>query len=171
MVGLMAAGAYADNAVFEIKAYVTDDSFDNNAYKQYGEISVVTKIKNISGRNQQFTILPYAYGSSWTSSLPAVSPSESAMRSIYKRIILIPGEKYTKVLKVRVSPGIAPGAVTFKLGFDPQGKGSPLAWSDDVTFNVTDAQAARWRAGGNANKSASVVDTGDKTRVRHTVDH
>jgi hypothetical protein len=153
---------YADNAIFEIKAYIDDDSFDSDAYRQHGELEVVTKIKNISNHNQQFTILPYAYGASWSSSLPTVTPSETAMRKQYKPITLLPDEKYRKVLKVKVSPDITSGKVIFELGFDPQAKGVACAWSDDISFNISDEQLAAWRAERHSFTVNSVTDTGDK---------
>ena len=102
---------------------------EHESVKNGAEISVLTRIINISQSEQKFEVWSCSYSESWVTdsphlSLVAVSCKENAIT----KIVLKPGRVYENKLSIRVAvpaEEILVEDVTFKLGF------KPIVWSTD----------------------------------------
>jgi hypothetical protein len=131
--------AKADDVDFKIEISVNEDSLKTDMYKKWGEFLVATKIKNISGVEQEIVVWTQQ-GWSWISDNPDVVPGTEAAQNVDAKIELKPGQEYAGAVELFCDPN-KNRPLTFRLGFTPK---AALPASDQSGFGSAQAKVILW---------------------------
>jgi hypothetical protein len=128
--------AKGDVVAFKVEISVQEDSLKTDRYKQWGEFSVATKIKNTSDADQEIVVWTQQ-GWSWISDNPDVAPGTEAAKNVPSKIALKPGEEFEGAVEMICDPN-KNRPLTFRLGF------SPKTDADQSGFGSVQAKVILW---------------------------
>lgn len=131
--------AKGSDAVFKIEISVNQDSLKSDTYKKWGEFLVATKIRNISGVDQEIVVWTQQ-GWSWVSDNPDVVPGTEAAQNADTKIELKPGQEYAGAVQLICDPN-KNRPLTFRLGLTPK---TEMPVSDQSGFGSAQAKVILW---------------------------